>query len=99
MGPKRILKKGGAGSARTIAAIRALTASVASLPCAAANPGDTTSIEEMEHIASAARQAGFPCEGNEAIFIGTTTHDPKADFYVLTCQAGHRFGYLGCLDR
>jgi len=48
---------------------------------------------------SAARQAGFPCEGNEAIFIGTTTHDPKADFHVLTCQAGHRFGYLGCLDR
>lgn len=69
---------------------------LASVVSKADSPGDIASPEQLEHIAAAARQAGFPCEGKEAIFIGTTSGDrPKADFYVLTCKDGHRFGYLG----
>ena len=59
------------------------------------SPGDMASLEQLDHIAAAARQAGFSCEGKEAVFIGTSSGGrSKADFWVLTCKDDHRFGYL-----
>ena len=53
------------------------------------------SPEEVQHIAAAAKQAGFSCEGKRALVVAKKTKpEDRASFYVLECTDGHHYGYL-----
>jgi hypothetical protein len=79
---------------REIVSVALLATYLASTEANAAD-SEWASPEEVQHIAAAARQVGFSCDGKRALVVAKKTKpEDKASFYVLECADGHRYGYL-----